>query len=146
MLTPSESEPDIRTIVCGLSRMLRNESIQRQRCGFDGKDATDQIEKRELARRVLRLLDEVVASSPRDTAVRMLHNSAASLLPDRSLFPVENTIEDDIHLNECELCPPGSLDKDTYYRIISELSEVYQRLDRFKEVGYCTGMLNEERV
>ncbi|EIJ77675.1 hypothetical protein MGA3_17039 [Bacillus methanolicus MGA3] len=40
-------------------------------------DASNPIEKRELARRGLRLLDEAVASSPQDTAVRMLRNSAA---------------------------------------------------------------------
>jgi hypothetical protein len=47
---------------------------------------------------------------PRDTAVRMLRNSAASLLPDGSLYPVETAIENYIHLIEWELRQPGSLD------------------------------------
>jgi hypothetical protein len=64
------------------------------------RDASNPIEKRELARRGLRLLDEAVASSPQDTVVNMLRNSAASLLPDRSLYPVETAIEDYIHLIE----------------------------------------------
>ncbi|MFJ7730000.1 hypothetical protein ACIQXV_28360 [Neobacillus sp. NPDC097160] len=76
----------------------------------------------------------------------MLRISAASLLPDRSLYPVEIAIEDYIHLIEWELRQPGSHYKDTYYRVIYEIGEAYQRVDRFQEVEYCSGMLNEERV
>ena len=78
---------------------------------------------------------------PRDTAVRMLRNSAASLLSDRSLYPVETAIENYIHLIEWELRQPGSLDKETYYRMIYELGKAYQRVDRFQEAEYCSGML-----
>jgi hypothetical protein len=30
--------------------------------------------------------------------------------------------------------------------MIYELGEAYQRVDRFQEAEYCSGMLNEERV
>ncbi|AIE59907.1 hypothetical protein MGA3_17044 [Bacillus methanolicus MGA3] len=68
------------------------------------------------------------------------------LLHDRSLYPVETAIEDYIHLIEWKLRQPGSLDKYTYYRMIYELGEGYQQVDRFHEAEYCSGMLNEERV
>lgn len=65
----------------------------------------------------------------------------ASLLPDRSFYPLETAIEDYIHL-----LSGNYVNRAAYYRMIYELGEAYQRVERFQEAEYCSGMLKEERV
>jgi hypothetical protein len=67
-------------------RMLDNESILRQSCGFNGKGCLESDRKERATRRGLRLLDDAVASSPR------ILRSVCSAIPQLPCYPIDPCI------------------------------------------------------
>ncbi len=106
-------------------------------------NADNPIEKRKLAIRGNMLLNNAVTGSAEDNKnkLRLLRYQAASLLPVPSLYTADTAMEDYLHLLEWELCNPGSLDKNTYCRIIYELAEAYRQVNRIREAEFCDDQL-----
>jgi hypothetical protein len=72
--------------------------------------------------------------------------SVCSAIPQLPCYPIDSCIlwkqplKTISFLPEWEIRQPGSLDKDTYYRMIYEFGEAHQRVDRFQEAEYCSDM------
>ncbi|MFC5700519.1 hypothetical protein ACFPVX_04415 [Cohnella faecalis] len=107
------------------------------------RDETNVMQKMQLAKRGLELLDQAVASEPRDRTIRMLRGKVAYRLPESFFRRTETAIEDYIILIDGEIRSPGGFDKETYSTLISELAEAYERINRHEEAALCWKNLNK---
>lgn len=101
------------------------------------RDEPNVMQKMQLAKSGLDLLDQAVAAEPRDRTIRMLRGKIAYRLPESFFRRTETAIEDYIILIDDEIRSPGGFDKDTYSTLISELAEAYERINRHEEAEHC---------
>ncbi|AJY77467.1 hypothetical protein VN24_03475 [Paenibacillus beijingensis] len=109
------------------------------------RDESNPIERLQLARGGLKLLDGAVAADPQDRTIRMLRGNVAYQLPETFFHRTETAIEDYLVLINGELRNPGSLEKETYAKLVYELGDAFHRINRQQEAKLCWRRLVQEK-
>jgi len=105
------------------------------------RDALKPVERLDLAKQGLALLDQAVAAAPGEPSFRMLRGKIAFRLPEAIFHRTETAIEDYVVLINMELLNPGSIEEKTYATLVYELGVAYYRMKRMKEARLCWSML-----
>lgn len=104
---------------------------------LSARDSTRTVDRIDLAREGLSLLDQVVAAQPNNRVFRLMRGKIAYRLPENIFHRTETAIDDYVKLIDAEMRQPGLLDEKAYATLVYELGDAFFRTKRTSEARVC---------
>lgn len=104
---------------------------------LSARDSTRTVDRIDLARQGMALLDQVVAAQPNNRVFRLMRGKIAYRLPEGIFHRTDTAIGDYAKLIDAEMSQPGLLDKKAYATLVYELGDAYFRTKRTTEARVC---------